>query len=133
VLSGTLAITGKIAKIIDVTPRLGVGSLSSPLGLPAPRRGERRSKGRVMKSKYMHLQTGVVLSFKELLTYEKGKDQIWEAADEMRSLLLEIAEAREEQAQHLLMEAQEIRECVKNYEAAEEQLDKRVGTKSRDF
>ena len=86
-----------------------------------------------MKSKYMHLQTGVVLTFKELLTNEKGKDQIWEAADEMRSLLLEIAEAREEQAQHLLMEAQEIRECVKNYEAAEEQLDKRVGTKSRDF
>jgi len=133
VLSGTLVITGKIAKIIDVTPRLGVGSLSSPLGLPVPRRRERRSKGRVMKSKYMDLQTGVVLSFKELLTYEKGKDQIWEAADEMRSLLLEIADAREEQAQHLLMEAQAIRECVKNYEAAEEQLDKRVGTKSRDF
>ena len=132
-LSGTLVITGKIAKIIDVTPRLGVGSLSSPLGLPAPRRRERRSKGRVMKSKYMHLQTGVVLSFKELLTNEKGKDQIWEAADEMRSLLLEIAEAREEQAQHLLMEAQEIRECVKNYDAAEEQLGKRVGTNSRGF
>lgn len=49
----------------------------------------------------------------------------------MRSLLLEIAEAREEQAQHLLMEAQDIRECVKNYDAAEEQLVKRVGTNSR--
>ena len=77
-----------------------------------------------MKSKYMHLETGVVLSFKELLVYEKGKDRIWEAADELRSLLLDIAEAREEQAQGLLLEAQEIRECVKNYDAAEEKLDK---------
>src|ERR671921_691033 len=105
---------------------LGWVHLVLPRVSPTPRRKERNSKDRAMKSKYMHLQTGVVLSFKELLTYEKGKDQIWEAADEMRSLLLEIAEAREE-------EAQEIRECVKNYEAAEEQLDKRVGTMSRDF
>jgi uncharacterized protein YPO0396 len=78
-----------------------------------------------MKSKYVDLRTGEVISAKQLLAWEKGKDRIWEAADEMRSLLLNIAEAREEQAQHLLMEAQAIRECVKKYEAAEEQLDKR--------
>jgi uncharacterized protein YPO0396 len=114
--------------------RLVVGwvHLVLPRVSPTPRRKERRNKSRVMKSKYMHLKTGVVLSFKELLAYEKGEDRVWwEAADEMRSLLLEIAEAREEQAQHLLMEAQVIRECVKNYDAAEEQLDKRVGTNRR--
>jgi len=77
-----------------------------------------------MKSKYVDLQTGEVITVKQLLAYEKGKDRIWEAADEMRSLLLNIAEAREEQAQHLPMEAQAIRECVKNYDAAEEQLGK---------
>src|SRR5215212_1141924 len=112
---------------------LGWVHLVLPRVSPTPRRKERNSEDRAMKSKYMHLQTGVVLSFKELLTNEKGKDQIWEAADEMRSLLLEIAEAREEQAQQLLMEAQEIRECVKNYDAAEEQLDKRVGTNSQGY
>ena len=114
--------------------RLVVGwvHLVLPWVSPTPRRKERRSKGRVIKSKYMHLKTGVVLSFKELLAYENGEDRVWwEAADELRSLLLEIAEAREEQAQQLLMEAQEIRECVKNYDAAEEQLDKRVGTNRR--
>jgi uncharacterized protein YPO0396 len=78
-----------------------------------------------MKSRYVDLQTGEVISAKQLLAFEKGKDRIWEAAEEMRSLLLNIAEAGEEQAQHLLMEAQAIRECVKKYDAAEGQLDKR--------
>jgi hypothetical protein len=71
-----------------------------------------------MKSRYVDLQTGEVISAKQLLAFEKGKDRIWEAAEEMRSLLLNIAEAGEEQAQA-------IRECVKKYDAAEGQLDKR--------
>jgi uncharacterized protein YPO0396 len=76
-----------------------------------------------MKSKYLDLHTGEVISAKQLLAFETGKDEIWKAADELRSLLVDIAQAREVEAQELLMEAHAIRDCVKKYDAAEEKLD----------
>jgi uncharacterized protein YPO0396 len=76
-----------------------------------------------VRERYMDLQTGINLSLKEVLELANHKDPVWEAADELCSLLVDIAEAREEQAQELLMEAQAIRECVKKYAAAQEALD----------
>ena len=82
-----------------------------------------------MRERYMDLETGVTLSLKEVLETANHKEAVWEAADELRSLLVEIADTREAQAQELVMEAQAIRECVKKYDAAEEAFD--VSTSSR--
>ena len=42
---GTLVITGKTAKVIDVTPRRGVGSLSPPPGFSHPKtKGEEKQE-----------------------------------------------------------------------------------------
>jgi uncharacterized protein YPO0396 len=76
-----------------------------------------------MKSKYVDLQTGEVVNAKQLLAWEQGKDKIWEAADELRSLLADIAEAKEQEAQGLLLEAATIRDYLKKYDVAEETLD----------
>jgi hypothetical protein len=76
-----------------------------------------------MKSKYVDLQTGEVINAKRLLTWEQGKDKIWEAADELRSLLADIAQAKEQEAQELLLEAATIRHYLKKYDVAEETLD----------
>jgi hypothetical protein len=43
-----------------------------------------------MKHKYIDLQTGEVLTAKQLLAFEKGKDRILETADELYSLLADI-------------------------------------------
>ena len=40
------------------------------------RRGEQ-----TVKSRYVDLQSGEVISAKQLLDWEKGKDRVWEAAD----------------------------------------------------
>jgi uncharacterized protein YPO0396 len=77
----------------------------------------------------MDLETGITLSLKEVFETANHKEGVWEAADELRSLLVAIADAREAQAQELQMEAQAIRESVKKHDAAEEALD--VLTSSR--
>ena len=71
-----------------------------------------------MKSKYVDLQTGEVINAKQLLAWEQGKDRIWEAADELRSLLADIAEVKKEEAQGLLMEVAVIQDSLKKYDAA---------------
>ena len=73
-----------------------------------------------MKSKYVDLQTGEVLSAKQILAWEKGKDRIWKAADELYSLLAKMAERREQEAQSLLLEAFIIRDYLKTYDEAPE-------------
>ena len=45
-----------------------------------------------MRERYLDLETGLNLTIKEVLGVEKRKDVVWEAADEMRSLLEDIAE-----------------------------------------
>jgi uncharacterized protein YPO0396 len=82
-----------------------------------------RRERQVVRERYLELHTGITLSLKEVLQLANHKDPVWEAADELCALLADIAAAREEQAQELLMEAQVIRECVKKYAAAEEALD----------
>jgi mannose-6-phosphate isomerase-like protein (cupin superfamily) len=57
------------------------------------------------------------------LEVEKRKDVVWEAADEMRSFLEDLAETREEVVQELLYEAELIRDYLKKYDAAVEKLD----------
>jgi hypothetical protein len=71
-----------------------------------------------MKSKYVDLQTGEVISAAQLLAWEKGKDRIWEAADELYSLLADLAQEREQEAQSLLLEASIIRDYLKTYDEA---------------
>jgi hypothetical protein len=71
-----------------------------------------------MKSKYVDLQTGEVLSAKQILAWEKGKDRIWRAADELYSLLAKMAEEREHEAQRLVLEASVIRDYLKTYDEA---------------
>ena len=76
-----------------------------------------------MKSKYIDLQTGEVINAKQLLAWEQDKDRIWEVADELRSLLADIAEAKKEEARGLLMEVAVIEDMLKKYDIAEETLD----------
>ena len=76
-----------------------------------------------MKERYLDLQTGRTLSVKEILEVEDHKDIVWEAADELRSLLADIAEAKEEEAQGLLMEVAIIRGYLKKYDVEQEMLD----------
>jgi uncharacterized protein YPO0396 len=73
-----------------------------------------------VKSKYLDLQTGEVLSAKQLLAWEKGKDRIWKEGDELYSLLSSIADAKEQEVEELLYEVRTIRACLENYEAAGE-------------
>ncbi len=73
----------------------------------------------------MDLETGKVLTATDLLWIEGRKGAVWEAADELRSLLKDIATSYEEEAQTLLIEAQHIREVLEKYDAAEEALDRR--------
>jgi quercetin dioxygenase-like cupin family protein len=76
-----------------------------------------------MKSKYVDLQTGEVLSAAQLLAWEKGKDRIWEAADELYSLLADMAQQREEESQRLLLEASVIRDYLDTYDDAADMSD----------
>jgi mannose-6-phosphate isomerase-like protein (cupin superfamily) len=80
-----------------------------------------------MRERYLDLQTGTTLSIKQLLEFENQKDVMWEAADEMHSLLEDLANTREELVQELLHEAEFIRDKLKKYGAAEEMFDRRVG------
>ena len=82
-----------------------------------------------MKSKYLDLQTGEIINAKQLLAWEHGKDKVWEAADELRSLLANIAEVKKEEAQELLTEVAAIEDCLRNYDLAEGNLD----AKAKDF
>jgi hypothetical protein len=77
-----------------------------------------------MKERYLDLQTGRTLSVKEILEVEDHKDIVWEAADELRSLLADIAEAKEEEeeAQGLLMEVADIRDYLNKYDVAQGDL-----------
>jgi hypothetical protein len=78
-----------------------------------------------MKERYLDLQTGRTLSVKEILEVEDHKDIVWEAADELRSLLADIAEAKEEEeeeAQGLLMEVAVIRDYLSKYDIAQGDL-----------
>jgi hypothetical protein len=76
-----------------------------------------------MRERYLDLQTGITLSTKEILKAENHKDIVWEAADELRSLLADIAEVKKEEAQGLLMEVAVIEDTLSRYDLAEEKLD----------
>ena len=78
-----------------------------------------------MKSKYVDLQTGEVISAAQLLAWEKGKDRIWEVADELYSLLADLAQQREQEAQRLQTEASVIRDYLDTYDDAADMLDKK--------
>jgi quercetin dioxygenase-like cupin family protein len=78
-----------------------------------------------MKSKYLDLQTGEVISAAHLLAWEKGKDRIWEAADELYSLLADLAQEREQEAQRLQIEASVIRDYLDTFDDAADMLDKK--------
>jgi mannose-6-phosphate isomerase-like protein (cupin superfamily) len=80
-----------------------------------------------MRERYLDLQTGTNLSIKQLLEFENQKDVVWEAADEMHSLLEDLANTREELVQELLHEGELIQDKLKKYGAAEEMFDRRVG------
>ncbi len=88
-----------------------------------------RKVGQV-KSKYVDLQTGEVISAKQLIAWEKGKDKIWEAADNLYSLLANMAEEREYESQRLLIEAAVIRDHLNTYDRAEDMLDTQDATRS---
>ena len=88
-----------------------------------------RKVGQV-KSKYVDLQTGEVISAKQLIAWEKGKDKIWEAADNLYSLLANMAEEREYESQRLLIEAAVIRDHLNTYGRAEDMLDTQDDTRS---
>jgi hypothetical protein len=75
-----------------------------------------------MKRRYIDLQSGELITAKELLAFEKGKDRIWETADELYSLLADIANAKEERAHALLYEAENIRTILEQYKSAEDSL-----------
>jgi mannose-6-phosphate isomerase-like protein (cupin superfamily) len=77
----------------------------------------------VVKSEYLDLQTGEVVSAKQILAWEKGKDRIWEAADELYSLLANMAQEREEESHRLLLEASVIRDYLDTYDEAADMLD----------
>ena len=80
-----------------------------------------------MKSKYVDLKTGEVLSAEQLLAFETGKDEIWKAADEMRSFLSDMAEDLEAESQRQLLQASIIRGYLKKYDDALDMLDEREG------
>jgi death-on-curing protein len=82
-----------------------------------------------MKSKYLDLQTGEIINAKQLLAWEQGKDRVWEAADELRLLLADIAEVKKEEAQELLTEVAALEDCLRNFDLAEANLD----AKAKDF
>ena len=75
-----------------------------------------------MRERYLDLETGMNLTIDELLEVEKRKDVVWDAADEMRSLLEDLAKTREEEGQQLLLEAEQIQDYLKKYDAAVEKL-----------
>ena len=77
----------------------------------------------LLKSKYLDLQTGEVVSSKQILAWEKGKDRIWEAADELYSLLANMAQEREQESHRLLLEASVIRDYLNAYDEATDMLD----------
>jgi hypothetical protein len=72
-----------------------------------------------MKSRYLDLMTGEVISANQLLAFEKGKSKIWESADALYSLLAGIADAKEEEAYNLLCEVDTIRTLLQKYQSAE--------------
>jgi quercetin dioxygenase-like cupin family protein len=76
-----------------------------------------------VKSKYVDLQTGEVINVKQLLDWEKGKDKIWEAAEDLYSLLANMAEERENESQRLLLEASVIRDYLNAYDRAADMLE----------
>jgi hypothetical protein len=75
-----------------------------------------------MKSKYLDLRTGEVISAKQLLAFEKGKSKIWKSADELYLLLADIADAKEEQAHSLICEVETIRALLEKYQSAEDSI-----------
>ncbi len=76
-----------------------------------------------MRSKYLNLQTGALVNAKTLLDIAGAKDAVWKAADELYSLLSEMAEQRENESQRLLMDAAIIRGHLKTYDQAQQKLD----------
>jgi mannose-6-phosphate isomerase-like protein (cupin superfamily) len=80
-----------------------------------------------MKSKYLDLQTGKALSAEQLLAFESGKDEIWKAADEMYSFLVDMAEDLELESQEQLLQASIIRGYLKKYDDALDMLDEGEG------
>ena len=78
-----------------------------------------------MKSKYLDLQSGEVISAKQLLDWEKGKDRVWEAADGLYSLLVNMAQEREEESHRLLREASVIRDYLDICDEAADMLDEK--------
>ena len=76
-----------------------------------------------MRNNFLNLQTGTLLNAKELLDIAGAKDEVWNAADELYSLLSEIAEERENESQRLLMDAALIRGQLKTYDQAQQKLD----------
>ncbi len=77
----------------------------------------------MLRNNFLNLQTGTLLNAKELLDIAGAKDEVWKAADELYSLLTEIAEERENESQRLLMDAAMIRGYLKTYDQAEQKLD----------
>jgi hypothetical protein len=86
---------------------------------------------KAVKSKYLDLETGEVLNAKQLLAFEKGKDKIWKAADELRLLLSNIADDKEQEAHGLLVEVEVIRDYLKKYDDAEASFDIRAKESKR--
>ena len=89
---------------------------------------ERKRARRVeqtVKSRYVDLQSGEVISAKQLLDWEKGKDGVWEAADGLYSLLATMAQEREEESHRLLFEAAVIRDHLDAYDEAGDTLDEK--------
>jgi hypothetical protein len=77
-----------------------------------------------MSKQYRDLETGKILTATDLLWLEGRKGAVWEAADELRSLLEDIATSYQKESQALLIEARLIREALEKYNAAEEGLEK---------
>jgi hypothetical protein len=75
-----------------------------------------------MKRRYLDLHTGEVITAKQLLAFENGKDRIWETTNELYSLLADIANAKEEEAHLLLYEVENIRTILEQYQSAEDSL-----------
>ena len=64
-----------------------------------------------------------MVNAKTLLDLAGAKDTVWEAADELYSLLSDMAEERVNESQRLLMDAAIIRGQLKAYDQAQEKLD----------
>jgi roadblock/LC7 domain-containing protein len=76
----------------------------------------------MLRNNFLNLQTGTLLNAKELLDIAGAKDRVWQAADEMYSLLSDMAEERVNEAQRLLMDAAIIRGQLKSYDQAQQEL-----------